>query len=184
MAGKRNRKSQAPLLEDLSKPSRWRLQHDAFTGPTYDADPETGATVIHRRAVDTLGLMLSNNTITIEMHDAGALFRGLFKTAAFDGMATSQFHRLAGGRGDALTDTQMDVRRRLHAALDALGGDDSPAGSCAWFVLGLEFSLRTWSTRQGWAGRHVHGPVAQGVLVAALGTLAMHFGLTVRTRAA
>ena len=184
MAGKRNRNTGAKVRDDLSKPSKWRLQHGGFNPPSYDADPDTGAVVTHRRAVDTLGLMLSNGTITNEMHDAGVLFRGLFKTAAFDGMATSQFHRLAGGRGDALTDTQMDVRRRLHAALDALGGDDSPAGSCAWFVLGLEFSLRTWSTRQGWAGRHVHGPVAQGVLVAALGTLAMHFGLTVRTRAA
>jgi hypothetical protein len=38
--------------------------------------------------------------------------------------------------------------------------------------------------RQGWAGRPVHGPVAQGILVGALGTLAMHFGLVPRQRAA
>jgi len=70
------------------------------------------------------------------------------------------------------------------AALDALGGHTSPAGSCAWFVLGEEFSLRTWATRRAWCGKPIHGPMAQGVLVATLGTLAMHFGLTPRPGAA
>ena len=41
-----------------------------------------------------------------------------------------------------------------------------------------------WSMRQGWAGRTVHGPVGQGILVGTLGTLAMHFGLTPRAQAA
>jgi hypothetical protein len=51
-------------------------------------------------------------------------------------------------------------------------------------VLGLECSLREWATRQGWSGRHVHHVHAQGILVAALGVLAVHYGLTPRQRAA
>jgi hypothetical protein len=36
--------------------------------------------------------------------------------------------------------------------MDALGGDDSPAGSCVWFVVELEMSVREWAARSGWSG--------------------------------
>jgi hypothetical protein len=51
-------------------------------------------------------------------------------------------------------------------------------------VVGLEFSLREWATRQGWGGRSVHHVQAQGILVAALNVLAVHYGLLSRPRAA
>ncbi|MCQ4162158.1 hypothetical protein NON00_19800 [Roseomonas sp. GC11] len=170
--------------EDLSKPSQWRLQHGGFSEPMREADPETGTPIAHRRAVDTLGLMLAHGTITSPMHEAGEIFRGLFRAACFDSMATSQILRVPGLRVDTLSTLQLDARRRVAAALDALGGHDSPCGSCAWFVLGLEFSVREWAMRQGWAGRTMHGPVGQGILVGTLGILALHFGLTPRSRAA
>ena len=180
MAAKR--KAPKPKQDDLAKPSKWRLQHGGFSGPIREADPETGSPVQHRRAVDTLGQMLLNGTITTEMHDAGEIFRGLFRAACFDSMATSQIMRMPGTRVDTLSALQVDARRRVAAALNLLGGHDSPCGSCAWFVVGLEFSVREWSMRQGWAGRTVHGPVGQGILVGTLGTLAMHFGPTTRAR--
>lgn len=184
MAGKRRVKQPKELREDLSKPSKWRLQHGGFSAAIREADPETGSPIEHRRAVDTLGMMMANGTITPQMHEAGCIFRTLFRSAALDGIATSQLIRLAGATNDDLPNRQIDARRRVAEALDALGGHDSPAGSCAWFVVGLEFSVREWAMRQGWSGRPLHGPVAQGILVAALGTLAMHFGLTPRQRAA
>jgi hypothetical protein len=184
MAGKRKTKRATMQQEDLSKPSPWRLQHGAFSAPIREADPETGSPVQHRRAVDTLGMMLGNGTITVEMHEAGSIFRTLFRSAAIDSMSTSQLIRLPGSTADRLSNRQIDARRRMLEALDALGGLDSPAGSCAWFVLGLECSLREWAARQGWRGRVVPQPIAGGILVAALGTLAMHFGLTPRQRAA
>ncbi len=184
MAGKRSTTRRKVEREDLSKPSKWRLQHGDFSAPIRDADPETGSPVEHRRAVDTLGHMLANGTITPQMHEAGSIFRTLFRSAALDGIATSQLIRLAGATNDDLPNRQIEARRRVANAIDALGGHDSPAGSCVWFVVGLEFSVREWAMRQGWAGRPVHGPVAQGILVGALGTLAMHFGLVPRQRAA
>jgi hypothetical protein len=72
----------------------------------------------------------------------------------------------------------------LAAALNALGGHDSAAGSCAWYVVGLEMSVREWAMRQGWGGRPVPPPQAQGMLVATLSVLAGHFGLVGRQRAA
>jgi hypothetical protein len=184
MAGKRKAKRATPQREDLSKPSKWRLQHGGFSAPVRDADPETGSPVEHRRAVDTLGMMLANGTITPQMHEAGSIFRTLFRSAALDGIATSQLIRLPGATNDDMPNRRIDARRRVANAIDALGGHDSPAGSCVWFVVGLEFSVREWAQRQGGSGRPVHGPVAQGILVGALGTLAMHFGLTPRQRAA
>jgi hypothetical protein len=140
--------------------------------------------VQHRRAVDTLGMMLANGTITPQMHEAGQIFRTLFRSAAIDSMSTSQLVRLPGSTADRLSNRQMDARRRVLVAMDALGGHDSPAGSCVWFVVGLEMSVREWAARRGWSGRPVPQTIAGGIIVAALGTLAMHFGLTPRQRAA
>ena len=184
MAGKRKTKAAKANREDLSKPSKWRLQHGGFSEPIRDTDPETGTPVQHRRAVDTLGQMLLNGTITPQMHEAGSTFRTLFRTAAIDRIATSQLVRLSSSTTDGLSNRQLDARRRVLAAFDALGGHGSPAGSCIWFVVGLEMSLREWAARQGWSGKPVPQPIAGGMLVAGLGILAAHFGLTPRQRAA
>ena len=181
MAGKRKTKR---AIEDLAKPSKWRLQHGGFSEPIRSADPETGTPVAHRRAVDTLGLMLTNGSITPQMHEAGCIFRTLFRSAAIDGIAISQLIRLAGATGGEMSGRQIDARRRVNTGLDALGGHDSPAGSCVWFIVGLEMSVREWAARRGWSGRPVPQPIAGGILVAALGILAMHFGLMPRERAA
>lgn len=184
MAGKRKPKVPKPKNDDLAKPSKWRMQHGGFSEPIREADPETGSPVQHRRAVDTLGLMLANGTITPQMYEAGSIFRTLFRSAALDGIATSQLIRLAGATGGDVPSRQINARRRINTALDALGGHDSPAGSCVWFVLGLEMSVREWSARQGWSGRSVGHAQAQGMLVAALGVLAVVYGLAPRQRAA
>ena len=172
------------MVEDLSKPSKWRLQHGGFSEPIRTADPETGTPVAHRRAVDALGMMLTNGTITPQMHEAGCIFRTLFRSAALDSIATTQFVRVGGATADTMSVRQIDARRRVARAMDALGGHGSPAGSAMWFVVGLEMSIRDWSARQGWAGRPVPQPIAGGMLVAGLGILAMHFGLVPRSQAA
>jgi hypothetical protein len=53
MAGKRKAKR---VIEDLSKPSKWRLQHGGFEDAVRGVDPETGCPIAHRRATDSLGL--------------------------------------------------------------------------------------------------------------------------------
>jgi hypothetical protein len=184
MAGKRKTKAAKAKPDDLAKPSKWRLQHGGFSEPVREEDPDTGSPVAHRRAVDTLGLMLANGNITPQMHEAGCIFRTLFRGAAIDSMSTSQLIRLPGSTADRLSNRQLDARRRVLAAMDALGGHDSPAGSCVWFVVGFEISVREWAARRGWSGRPVSQPIAGGILVAALGILAMHLGLTPRERAA
>lgn len=184
MATKRKRNRTARQDDNLAKPTAWRRQHGNFSPPSLDTDPDTGTEVVHHRAVDTLGQMLSNGTITPEMHDAGATFRTLFRRAAFDNMARSPLVRLPGRTADAISDHNVDARRKIADALTVLGGHDGAAGSCAWHVLGLETSIREWAMRQGWCGRLVHSAQAQGILIATLSVLAAHFGLVPRSRAA
>ena len=183
MAAKRRKKTRS-TSENLATPSRWRMQHGGFTAPIREADPETGTPVVHRRAIDTLGMMLANGTITQEMHDAGAVFRRQFRAAALDGLRAAALVRLPAATGETLTERQVQARRQLLAALEVLGGLGGAAGSCVWHVIGLELSVREWAMRQGWRGRPLAPAVAQGMLAATLSVLAGHFGLVPRGRAA
>ena len=152
------------------------LPPDDGLEPVYEADPE-GRPVVHHRTVDTLGIMLRAGTITKDMHDAARDFQAQFTIARFDVVRCMPLVRLPGGGGPGdLTDAQVDGRRRVGKALDALGGLGSPAGSCVWHVVGLQRSIREWAMRQGWGGRPIGEKQAQGILVAALGMLARHMG--------
>jgi hypothetical protein len=141
-----------------------------------EVDPD-GRIVVHHRTVDTLGKMLRAGTITPEMDDAARTFQADFAIASLDPIrATPILRAPRSGREPDLNERQIDARRRVHAAMQALGGLNSPAGSCVWHVVGLQRSVREWALRQGWNGRPVRQERAQGILIAALGILAMHFG--------
>jgi hypothetical protein len=141
-----------------------------------EKDPD-GRIVVHHRTVDTLGKMLRAGTITEEMHDAARDFQAAFIVANLDPLRALPILRVPGtGREPDLNERQLDARRRVHKALQALGGISSPAGSCVWHVVGLQRSVREWAIRQGWGGRPVRQEQAQGILIAGLGMLAGHFG--------
>jgi hypothetical protein len=141
-----------------------------------EKDPD-GHIVYHHRTVDTLGKMLRAGTISQEMHDAAKDFEAAFIVANLDPLRALPILRVPGtGRDPDLSDRQLHARHRIHKSLEALGGISSPAGSCVWHVVGLQRSVREWAMRQGWGGRPVRQEQAQGILVAALGVLAGHFG--------
>jgi Domain of unknown function (DUF6456) len=144
--------------------------------PVYEADPE-GRPVVHHRAVNSLGRMLRAGTISSDMYNAAADFRAQFTVAHFPSVRCMSLIRLPGGGGAAdFTDAQLDARQRVGKALDALGGLGSPGGSCVWHVVGLQCSVTEWARWQGWGGRPVRIEQAQGILIAALGVLAKHYG--------
>jgi hypothetical protein len=137
-----------------------------------EKDPD-GRIVVHHRAVDTLGKMLRSGAISQEMHDAAKDFQAAFIVANFDPLRALPIQRVAGtGREPDLNERQLDARRRVHEAMQALGGISSPAGSCVWHVVGLQRSVREWAIRQGWNGRPIDQKQAQGILVAGLAILA------------
>jgi len=149
---------------------------DGATEAVYEADPD-GRPVVHHRTVDTLGKMLRAGTINTDMHDAARDFQATFTIARFDTVRCTPLVRISSSSGELqFSEAQLDARRRVSEALDALGGLGSPAGSCVWHVVGLQRSILEWAMRQGWDGRPVRGDQAQGILVAALGVLVGHYG--------
>ena len=114
-----------------------------------EKDPD-GRIVVHHRTVDTLGKMLRAGTITEEMHDAARDFQAAFIIAQLDTLRALPVLRVPGtGREPDLNERQLHAKRRVHEAMQALGGLSSPAGSCVWHVVGLQRSVREWAMRQG-----------------------------------
>ena len=172
MVWRSKRKTSAPVVAGLPVIRR----HGDVLEPVYEADPD-GRPVVHHRTVDTLGIMLRAGTITKDMHDAARDFQAQFTIACLNPVVCLPFDRLRGASGRTdLTDAQVDARRRVGAVMDALGGMGSPAGGCVWHVVGLQRSVREWAMRLGWCGRPVSEKQAQGILIAALGVLASHYG--------
>src|SRR5512147_942980 len=93
--------------------------------------------------------------MSFDMYNAAADFQARFTIAHFQSVRCMSLIRVpcSGGATD-FTDAQLDARRRVGKALDALGGLGSPAGSCVWHVVGLQCSITEWARRQvGVAGR-------------------------------
>jgi hypothetical protein len=148
-----------------------------------EADPD-GRPVLHHRVVDTLGKMLKAGAIDEAMHEAAMDFQAAFILAQLDPLRAVPILRVPGtGREPDLSERQLEARRRVHRGLAALGGISSPAGSCVWHVVGLQRSIREWALRQGWCGRSVDQKEAKGILIAALGMLARHYGYSEARRA-
>ena len=174
MARRQQKTSAARVVASLPVIHR----HDDMLEPVYEADPD-GRPVVHHRTVDTLGIMLRAGSITKDMHDAARDFQAQFTIACLDPVVCLPFDRLRGASGRTdLTDAQVDARRRVGAVMDALGGMGSPAAGCVWHVVGLQRSVREWAMRLGWCGRPMSEKQAQGILIAALGVLASHYGYT------
>src|ERR671919_2959892 len=92
-----------------------------------EKDPE-GRIVYHHRTVDTLGKMLRAGTIDQAMYDAAKDFQAAFIVANLDPLRAIPVLRVPGtGREPDLNGRQLDARRRVHQAMQALGGISSPA---------------------------------------------------------
>jgi hypothetical protein len=134
--------------------------------------------VDHYRTVDTLALMLRNGSITGAMYDAGQQFSQDFARAFASGVASSRLDGLPCGTapGEMLIERNASAARAVRDALEAVGGNSSPAGSALWYVAGLGQSVREWALRQGWAGKAISLHEAKGILVAGQGVLARYYG--------
>ena len=181
MAKRRKRTAKGKAQNQRAKPEAMRLPWGRRVEMVHEADPD-GRPVTHGRTVDTLARMLKAGTITVAMHDAARDFQAHFTIAAYDATATASIVRVRRRRGekmtwnDDLTIRQIAARDRVHDVLQALGGMSSPGGSCVWHVVGLQMSLREWAMQQGWNNKPVRPGEASGILISALGMLAVHYG--------
>ncbi|HEX7968017.1 MAG TPA: DUF6456 domain-containing protein [Stellaceae bacterium] len=157
-------------------PERWR-RGDVERLDRSIADEE-GRPARPYRVIDSLALMQRRGSITAAMRQAGEDFRAVFAAASLDPLAAADLARVPQNvRMLGLGAAQIEARRRVWRALQALGGIASPAGSCAWHVIGCEWSLKDWALRAGWSGRPLGQETASGILIGALGVLQAHYGL-------
>ncbi len=188
MAKRRKRATKGKARSARSRPEVVNLAGGRKVEMVHEADPE-GRPVTHGRTVDTLARMLKAGTITRSMHDAARDFQAHFTIAAYDATAAVSIVRVVRVRGekmtwsDDLTVRQIAARDRVHDALTVLGGMTSPGGSCVWHVVGLQLSLREWAMQRGWNNRPVRPSEASGILISALGMLAVHYGYERQRRA-
>lgn len=159
------------------KPSRFRKQHSLIERANTQIQDSAGNPGAPFRLVTALDFMERNGTISKQDRSGADRFRDDFTVANFATVRAVNYERSSPGQGD-FTVRQMDARRRVSRAMDALGGHGSPGGCCAWFVLGEGLSLKDWAQREGWKGKALKPHTAAGILLGVLGTLASHYGLT------
>jgi len=160
----------------IADPSAERRRHDRITraaGTIADTDGCIGAPWL---VESMLGRMERRGDIGSRERHAGEEFSRLFQLAHLDPLRAADIVREGRGNGAGPHGSER-ARRRIVAAMDALGGHGSPCATAAWFVLGCELSMREWAMREGWGGRPLREEVAKGTLVGALGVLAKHFGV-------
>ena len=157
-------------------PERW-ARGEVERLPTAIADEE-GRPARPYRATDTLLVMARRGTITPAMRQAAEDFRAIFQRASLDPLRTPDLNRVPRvGRPLDRGERGGEAREQVWAAMTALGGIHSPAGSCVWHVVGCEWTLKDWALREGWGGRPLGVETAAGVLVGALGVLQALYGL-------
>jgi hypothetical protein len=127
----------------------------------------------HFRTLDTLGLLLKRKKIDRAAHDAGQSFAEDFYDAQLGGAKAIDYAATRGGQpsADSMTEHAAFARRRVHQALDAVGGIGSPRGKVLWDVVGLGMSPTEISGQD-----NVHRREIIGLLRGALYVLARHYG--------
>jgi hypothetical protein len=152
-----------------------RLAHDRITRDTATVADTSGGIGLPWRVESLLARLERHGDIGAAERLAGEEFGRLFQLAHLDPLRAADVLRGERSASNGAHGSEH-ARRRIGAALDALGGHGSPCGSAAWFILGCELTVRGWAVREGWNGRSLSPHAAKGILTGSLGVLAGHFG--------
>jgi hypothetical protein len=161
----------------MSEPLPERRQHDRVTREAQTLVDAGGNIGLPWRVEGLLAKLERHGDIGSRERHAGEEFGRLFQLAHLDPLAAADLVREGRSSNGVGPHGSERARRRILAAVDALGGHGSPCATAAWFVLGCELSMREWAMREGWGGRPLREEVAKGTLLGALGVLARHFGV-------
>lgn len=182
MAGRNSLRAFAvPAVEPAVAPTPERQRHGRVERLDRAISDEAGRSARPYRSIDTLAAMERRGSITGAMRQAAEDFRALFAAAHLDPLRALDYSRPRDGgpvrasAGDGFGARVENARWRVWRAIGAVGGVNSPGGSCLWHVVGWERSLKEWALEQGWNGRRVSQEAASGILIAALGALETHY---------
>ena len=127
------------------------------------------------RVVDTLGSLYKNGSITESQYKAGIRFQDGFDMGNWEPMPAMRFDGMpSSGRSSSdphRPQSIVDARKLTIDAMKALGGQGSPCGICAWWILGMRWSIRQVAQRE--VVNRVE--VWTGTLIGALGVLESHY---------
>lgn len=171
----------APLSsEPAGSPTEERQRHGQIERLDRPIADDSGRSGRPYRAIDTLATMHRRGSITAAMRQAAEDFRARFLAAHLDPLRALDYSRPRDGKGRTRSSSESGLRvesarEQVWRAIVAVGGPGSPGGSCLWHVVGWERSLKEWAFEQGWNGHRVSQEAASGILIAALGTLEMHY---------
>jgi hypothetical protein len=182
MSGSGGQKSRRRGERDIVEPPAERLAHGVVLRLKAAIVDVEGRAGLPWRALDTLARMERQGSITAPMRRAGDRFHDLFRIAALDGLHAADPMRIpvqCNCSRNVRTHVRGSERARqaVLAALETLGGIESPSGSCAWHVLGCEMTIEEWAFTCGWAGRRITRDMGAGILVSGLAILKQHYDL-------
>ena len=158
------------------------LRADHLVPPEQQIVDAAGGIGFPWRRLDTLARMARAGVITGPLERAGETFHAQFRQAALDPLQAADPTRIPvlidrGNRAWRGRHGPEAARRQVMIALDALGGPHQPGGSCAWHVLGCEWTLAEWGAARVWGSRRIDPRAASGILLMGLGLLARHYQL-------
>lgn len=165
----------------IIEPSDERRQHSTRGGYRIDEvvlQDERGDRSIPWRAEGLLAQLERRGDIDNAMRQAGELFHHKFQRASLDPLRAADLGRVGGCGASSQNHGSERARSQVNEAMKMLGGMGSPQGSCAWIVLGCDYSIRQWAARENWRSRPIDEKVAKGIMIATLAQLAQHWGLT------
>lgn len=129
------------------------------------------------QAEGKLARMERRGDIDGRMRRAGERFHELFWRAHLDSMKAADLERVPVIGVAVVNHGTEAARREVNRVMQMLGGMGSPAGSCAWYVLGCDYSNAQFAARMNWRGEQIGPEVAKGILLGVLAVLAEHFGV-------
>ena len=170
----------SPPHDEVLPPSVERRKHSRITRLQKPIPDHAGDSGRPWRAHDGLDAMAAHGTIDAAQRQAGERFRNDFRYACLDSLHAVDSRRiplplntanvhLATGHGSA------NARNRVFKALDALGGPDSPMGSAAWHILGLEWPIKRWALSRNSPAWRVNPRFARRVVIDTLDELKTHY---------
>ena len=182
----KSRARPTPLPDDDPDVNRWRHQHIEVERVA-DRVNKTGEPLEHIidsdgnrgypfRSISLLTSMARNGRISIEERLAGEDFHKHFTDSGHQPLRASDPGRVNGCGFAPAYRGSTAAQRMVSGAIDALGGLSTLGGSCAWYVLGLEYSLTVWAGEETIRRRPVTTQNATGTLIATLGVLQKYFG--------
>jgi hypothetical protein len=124
----------------------------------------------------TLATLYERDVISKDELAAGEAFRVRFRHACFDTLAALDPGKVPNTYSPLVAgEHQLVSRDYVWSRICALGGLVSLPGSCAWNVVGMEVSLRSWGIERALHGRAMDERECRGILRSVLAMLAVDY---------